>query len=479
MTGPGRGFRARIRGWVAAALALAALPAFRASALGPHEVLLLVNGESADSLVLGSAYARMRGIPQNNVVRVSVPCDKDGVPPYAITKEDFERLVWKPAREAVAERGLDGRILAWVYSCGFPARVADAPDTVGRQGPSDLSITGATIVGCQWPDADVVRAGAWVSPLFEGPAEQDGEPSGENASFDRARNVLLDRMPVPAAMLAWTGPRGLTQAEARAALKRSVAADRTAPVGTVWFAVRNDVRSETRAWQYGAAAEAVRAHAGFSAAVLSDEPSETNGPVVGYMTGARSVSPLPATLAPGAYADHFTSWAAAFDQGGQMKETAWLKGGAAFSSGTVTEPFAIWQKFPNAWLFPRMLDGATAMEAFYASVKCPLQQLPMGDPLSCPWAPEVKPAIEGADAAAPVSGAVTLRASLPDGARARFTWLVDGRPAGDGPTLFWNTRSWEDGRHTVRLAARLLDAPFRPQGFVETAFTVRNGVRAP
>ena len=239
------------------------------------------------------------------------------------------------------------------------------------------------------------------------------------------------------------------------------------------------MRSGARAWQYEAAAAAARAHADVAAVVAAEEPGETNGPVIGYMTGARSVSPLPPTLAPGAYADHFTSYAGAFDQGAQMKETAWLKGGAAFSSGTVTEPFAFWQKFPNAWIFPRMLDGATALEAFYASVKCPLQQLPMGDPLSCPWAPAVRPAMEGADASAPVSGAVTLRASMPDGARARFTWLVDGRPAADGPELFWNTRTASNGRHVVRLVARLLDAPFRPQGFAETAFVVRNPAPAP
>ena len=158
MRGPGRGFPARVRGWVAAAFALAALLPSRAPALGPHEVLLLVNADSADSVVLGSAYARLRGIPQHNVVRLSVPCGEDGAPPVAITKEEFERLIWNPARAAVAERGLDGRVLAWVYSCGFPARVADSPDTVRRQGPSDLSLTGATFAGCRWPDADEVRA---------------------------------------------------------------------------------------------------------------------------------------------------------------------------------------------------------------------------------------------------------------------------------------------------------------------------------
>ncbi len=474
MAAPERGFPARIRRLVAAAFALAALLPGRAPALGPHEVLLLVNGDSADSLVLGSAYARMRGIPQHNVVRLSVPCGKNGAPPFAITKEDFERLIWNPALEAIAERGLDGRILAWVYSCGFPARVADSKDSLRQQGPSDLSLTGATFLGCEWPDADVIRAGAWVSPLFEGPSEQGALPSGANASFDKSRNLLLGRMPVPAAMLAWTGPRGLTQAEARTMLRRSVAADRTSPVGTVWFAVRDDVRSEARAWQYEDAAAAVNARIDFKAVISSAEPAETNGPVVGYMTGARAVSPLPSTLVSGAFAEHFTSFAGAFDQGGQMKETTWLKAGASFSSGTVTEPFAFWQKFPNAWVFPRMLDGATAIEAFYASVKCPLQQLPMGDPLSCPWAPKVLPAMEGADPSAPVSGAVTLRASMPDGASARFTWLVDGVPAGDGPTLFWNTRSYGNGRHAVRLVARLIDAPFRPQGHVETPFVVRN-----
>ena len=212
---------------------------------------------------------------------------------------------------------------------------------------------------------------------------------------------------------------------------------------------------------------ALRARGAF--AEVSTNAPAPDVPLAGYLDGARAVEPLPA-LAPGAFADHFTSFACAFDQPTQMKATAWLGAGAAFTAGTVAEPFARWEKFPSARIFARRLDGLCALEALFASVRSPLQILPLGDPLSAPRAPRIEPRIDGLPEGVAVAAPLVLRAVPPEGASAadvRWDWFVDGRPAGRGAMLVWNVPAFSPGIHEVRLVARVPQpSGVRLQGFV-------------
>ena len=475
---------------VAAALAAAtALLAPSSRAIGPHEVALVVNDASVESVVLGAVWARLRSIPQSNVVRVSIPPGPDGNPPEAITREDFNRLIYKPVSEELNKRDEARRIgviLAWAYSCGMPARVTASESGLRTPSTNDLSLAGATFLRGSFPEGDeAATAAEYVSPLYAGPDARfiDGTNmvpvgfSGPANSFDRRVNELLNRMPLPSFMLAWTGAHGLSLTSAVEAIERSAAADRTAPTGTIAFVRRKDVRDAARAWQYGPVVDNLEALSrDVFGSVTEVPPDASSGPIVGYMTGAAEVSPMPA-LAPGAYADHFTSYAAAFARPTQTKAVRWLESGAAFSSGTVCEPFAIWAKFPTAWIFPRLVSGATAIEAFFASVRCPLQIQPIGDPLCAPWAPEIKPEIEvKTQAAEPFGDQVSLSAVLtgdspdvsPDDVK--FYWFVDNRQVGSGRELKWDAGAEQPGPHEVRLVARLQNTHERPQGFVVRTF---------
>ena len=476
MPAPSGRFPARARPWrTAAALAAAALLPCAAAALGPHEVALVVNDASMDSILLAQAYARLRAVPACNVVRVSLPPAEDGSVPVAMTRGDFERLVFRPAVEQLEERGVAPQILAWVYSCGFPARVAASEDGLAAPGPADLSITGATFVRCRWPADEDVERGALVSPLYAGPDGPGEDPAG-SLSFDQLRNERIGDMPLPAAMLAWTGRRGLTLDQAVESMARSAENDGTAPEGTVWFARSDDIRSTCRDWQFEAAAAAAEEHAGVRAVVATNLPAATDGPMLGCMAGASNVR-IPKTFVPGSFGEHLTSFSAAFDKPTQTKAVNWLRAGAGFTSGSVAEPYALWQKFPDAWIFDRMLDGLTALEAWTQSVRCPLQQLPVGDPLAKPWAPRVEPALE-APSGDRVRGRVELRASLP-GKRDRkmplFTWLVDGRVVASGRSFLWDTTRLPDGPHVVRAVVRETIRGIRYQGFYELAYIVENG----
>ena len=82
-----------------------------ASALGPHEVVLLVNSNSESSVRIAEHYAKTRHIPAQNIVRL--PLDKDyGTRTHSITSKAFTKEIWEPAHAIISKRGLDKHVLA-------------------------------------------------------------------------------------------------------------------------------------------------------------------------------------------------------------------------------------------------------------------------------------------------------------------------------------------------------------------------------
>ena len=61
--------------------------------------------------------------------------------------------------------------------------------------------------------------------------------------------------------------------------------------------------------------------------------------------------------------------------------TDWISAGAAGTSGTVTEPYAMQQKFPMPFIHVHYAKGCSLAEAFYQSLMGPYQLLVLGDPL--------------------------------------------------------------------------------------------------
>ncbi len=92
------------------------------------------------------------------------------------------------------------------------------------------------------------------------------------------------------------------------------------------------------------------------------------------------------TILPGAIVENLTSLGGAMEVPAQTKLTEFLRYGAAASSGTVTEPFTIPQKFPHAMIHAYYAAGLTVAEAYYSSISGPYQLLIAGDPLCAPFA---------------------------------------------------------------------------------------------
>jgi len=435
-------------------------PAF---ALGPHEILLLANANSPRSMALAREYTTLRHIPDVNLVSLDLP----QVATLDITPADFNRTIRDPAVKAMRERGVDDHILAWVYSVDFPIRASSKPP---------LSLQGITFLKGEIPSATVIEQGTYASPLFAGPATagMSGFPA---QSLDVQREWIGTGIPVPSMMLGFMGQNGNTREEITACLKAGARSDGTAPEGTVYIVTNTDVRTFCRAWEFGPAAREL--------ATLDVAVAITNGfpvsRVAGLMAGTADIpmppAGAPSPFLPGAFAEHLTSFGAAFDYQGQTKITAWIRAGATASSGTVVEPMSVWSKFPHARVFAHQASGCTLLESVFQSVRCPLQLLVIGEPLARPWAPASTLSVRGLDSGILDARHTVTAEVLARGNEvfARYLFLIDGRThrrLDRSPEVVLDPAGLAHGRHILRVVAYKTGA-VRSQIFTETAFEVK------
>ena len=192
---------------------------------------------------------------------------------------------------------------------------------------------------------------------------------------------------LPSCMLGVVHKLGSTVDQAVDVLANSATCDRTFPKGHFWFAKTADVRSTTRTpgmidallWL-----GFLKREASF---VRSTLPQET-GQCIGLMLGSANLDLTKRKwqFIPGALCDNLTSHGGNYQTSSQTKMTDFLHAGAAMTSGSVTEPYAIAQKFPSAMMYGYYASGMTAIESFYSSIASPYQTLIVGDPLAAPFA---------------------------------------------------------------------------------------------
>lgn len=245
-------------------------------------------------------------------------------------------------------------------------------------------------------------------------------------------------------VLAVTRGQGTTVDEALAQLKRSIDADGTHPQGKFYFTSTSDVRTKTRQPAFDLAIRSL-AKLGHSAEVVEGVLPSKKEDCIGLMIGTPDFDwpGCGSVLKPGAIAENLTSLGGIMTPGaGQTKLSAFIKGGAAGSSGTVTEPYAIQAKFPHPMIQAHYAEGATLAEAFYLSVTGPYQLLIVGDPLCKPFltAPEFD--IEGLNAEDELIGAMKMKLKLrtasktsskPVPAAKLVQFMFDGRLVRENP----------------------------------------------
>jgi hypothetical protein len=189
-------------------------------------------------------------------------------------------------------------------------------------------------------------------------------------------------------VLGVTRGRGNTVAEVLSNLRKSVKADESRPAGTVYLMTNSNVRSTTRDGLFGSVVVALKS-LGVKAEIIKGTIPIKKSDVAGAVIGTASFDwkKSESHILPGAICEHLTSYGGVMRKNaGQTPFTELIRHGAAGSSGTVAEPYAIAPKFPSPFIHVHYARGATLAEAFYQSVNGPYQLLIVGDPLCRPWA---------------------------------------------------------------------------------------------
>ena len=432
----------------------------------PHEVLLLVNKQSQPSMKVANTFAAARQIPERNIVYLDIPDKFFGIR-ATITPEQFTKLIWEPANAMAKERGIDQQILAWVYSVDFPIRIkTDANDR------KQMSVGGLTFMRNRVPGLSLVEEGTFHSKLFAGPNGQlklnlpalslgmHRNGLGENVQVPPEvaylQTGLQDDMPLPNMMLGYVGQNGNDVETVLETIQRGVTSDHRGQRRAIYFVVSDDVRSKCREWQYEPALNELKAR-GITATVTTNFPAGADN-VMGLLMGAEKVDPSQiGSFAPGAMAEHLTSWSAEF-QRPQTKVTEWLKAGATASVGSVVEPYSNHNKFPSARFYVHYASGCTMLESLYQSIACPLQTLMLGDPMAKPYAIPMAVRVLGADSLdSTFTYVAQAKCQLPN-VEFRYSFLLDGREVqtvSESYEFPVRAQEWSDGYHELRAVARL------------------------
>lgn len=203
--------------------------------------------------------------------------------------------------------------------------------------------------------------------------------------------------------------------------------------------------------------------------------------VAGAMIGIADFdwSKSESTILPGAIVEHLTSFGGVMTAGaGQTPLTEFLRHGAAGSSGTVTEPYAIQAKFPSPFIHVHYASGVSLAEAFYLSVAGPYQLLIVGDPLCNPWRRELNVSLDHLPEQG-WQGTVMLRPRIerPSGVSvAGLEIYVDGervKGTTSNDAIELDTKKLSDGAHQLTVVAVAGDA-VETVGRWTMDFTVRN-----
>ncbi len=259
-------------------------------------------------------------------------------------------------------------------------------------------------------------------------------------------------------VLAVTRNDGNSEAEAVRQLQRTVKADFTRPTGTFYFTTTSDVRTKTRKPKFQQAANMLQ-DMGYRAEIIKTAMPKNKNDVLGLTSGTAKFDfgKSGSSILPGAICENLTSFGGRLGNvGGQTKLNEFLRYGAAGSSGTVTEPYTIPQKFPSPMIHVHYARGCSLAESFYQSINGPFQTLIVGDALCQPFAiaPQVK--VDGIAPMDTVSGIKRIRFDKENSPVrvAGMEMFIDGtlrrRDRSMEPIEF-DTSLLSDGYHEIRI----------------------------
>lgn len=312
-----------------------------------NELGIVINVDDPYSVQVGAYYAQARDIPDDRVLRVSLPIKS------SLTEGEFNAL-----RKEI-DQFFGDRVQALALTWRLPYGVACN------------AITGALAMGFDAKLCSDTCAASRPSSYFG------------SASTAPWKDLRMR----PAMMIAAKDVEG-----AKALIDRGVAADGTlglrgAPMVHVHYVSTSDAVRSQRELLFPPPGPVpplgLRVHVDRTEALRDVDR------VLIYLTGRATLDDLDRVrYVPGALGDHLTSFGGVLDKPhGQTTVLSWIDAGVTASYGTASEPCAHLQKFPHPQgLLLFYAQGASALEAYWKSVAWPQQGLFVGEPLAAPFA---------------------------------------------------------------------------------------------
>jgi uncharacterized protein (TIGR03790 family) len=325
-------------------------------------IIVVVNQNSTNSLQLGNDYCERRGVPPQNVLRMTNWTGGS----INWSPADFQNYLVNPLVAMVNGRGLTNQAQFVLLSMDIPYRVTD--------GNNENSTTAALFYGfktnatdglgsCSLPD-DTSNSYAYSELPFR-------LATPNTAATNSFLAMMLTDVSLP---------------NAENTLSRAVASDCSYPTQMVYLARTSDFPRSLRFTEFD--------NAVFENQVVGDDALHriytdsmdfTN--LFGLQAGLQIYSLNTNTFVPGALGDTLTSWAGfILDPTAQTTALAYLEAGASGSYGTIVEPCAYTEKFPDPMDYFYQTRGFVLAEAYYQSVLNPFQGLFVGEPLAAPFA---------------------------------------------------------------------------------------------
>ena len=310
--------------------------------ISPQQVAIVVNTQDADSRLIADYYQKKRGIPQQNIISISMPANSE-----SIGEERFNRIYEQVRQQTPAS--VQYYALAW----SKPYKAAC------------MSITSAFAFGF---DRAYCASGCKATRMS----------NYYNADTTLPASELGMR---PSMMLA-----GSSLEQVYAMIDRGIASDHTAPRATAYLMDTSDRNRNVRSRRYDVIQQLLSENINIER-IRADELKDKDD-VMFYFTGKVRVAAIDSNrYLPGAIADHLTSSGGRLFSTKQMSILRWLDAGATASYGTVVEPCAFTQKFPNPGIvIDRYTSGESLVEAYWKSVAWPGQGVFVGELMASPYA---------------------------------------------------------------------------------------------
>ena len=305
------------------------------------QVAIIVNQNDAASREIAHYYRDKRGIPTANIIEVSLPVRN------VISEKTF-RSVFEQVEKQISNE-VQYYALAW-----------SRPFRAGC-----MSITSAFTFG--------------YSELY---CAQGCKPTRHSVYYNDDTATPYSEYGIrPSMMLA-----GSSVAQVKAMIDRGVASDASMSKATAYLMSTSDRNRNVRSRRYPVI-EAMLSDR-IDIEIMHADSLRDKHDVMFYFTGLKQVEGIDSnTFLPGAVADHLTSAGGRLFGGRQMSILEWLDAGATASYGTVVEPCAFTQKFPNPGIvIERYTGGESLIEAYWKSVAWPGQGVFVGELMATPYA---------------------------------------------------------------------------------------------